>query len=220
MFSKKTHSQKVLIAQAERQEERCLVEQVLSRDQKAWREFCRRYENLIVACTVKTLRRYHAKFNAEDLADIVGEVWMVLLKDEMRKLRLFDPARGYRLTSWLGLITTNCTIDQLRQRCRADLNFDDVSSLELTLADDPRPDQGLEEMESVKIARQAIGQLSSEEQRFVFSCFHEERRPEDLAQELGITVNTVYSRKFKIREKLTRIVAALAQELPAPAMAA
>ncbi len=220
MFSQKTHSQKELIAQAERQEERCLVEQVLSKDQKAWREFCRRYENLIVACTLKTLRRYHATFNADDLADIVGEVWMVLWKDDMRKLRLFDPARGYRLTSWLGLITTHCTIDQLRQRCSADLYFDDVSSLELTLADDHRPDQGLEEMESVKIARQAIGQLSSEEQRFVLSCFHEERRPEDLAQELGITVNTVYSRKFKIREKLTRIVAALHQELPAPAMAA
>jgi len=205
---------------AERDQALELIDQVLSRNQGAWREFNRRYENLIVACTLKTLRRYHAKFNADDLADIVGEVWMVLLKDDMRKLRLFDPDRGYRLTSWLGLIATNCTIDQLRQRTSEDVLLDDVSALELAMADNHRPDQGLEEMESVEIARQAIGQLSSEERQFVVSCFHEERRPEELAQELGITVNTVYSRKFKIREKLTRIVSALHQELPAPAMAA
>jgi len=31
----------------------------------------------------------------------------------------------------------------------------------------------------------------------------------ELAEELGITVNTVYSRKFKIREKLVRIVGEL-----------
>ena len=220
MFSQKTRSPKVITAHNEREQEQCLVAQVLSKDQKAWKEFCRRYENLIVACTLKTLRRYHAKFNADDLADIVGEVWMVLLKDDMRKLRLYDPDRGYRLTSWLGLITTNCTIDQLRQRSSENILFDDVSSLELTMADSRSPDQGLEDMESVQIARQAIDQLSSEEQQFVVSCFHDERRPEELAQELGITVNTVYSRKFKIREKLTRIVASLHQELPAPAMAA
>jgi len=220
MLSQKTRSQKVLATQADRDSELSLVSLVLAKDQQAWKEFCRRYENLIVACTLKTLRRYHAKFNADDLADIVGEVWMVLLKDDMRKLRLFDPSRGYRLTSWLGLITTNCTIDQLRQRSSDNLVFDDVSTLELTPAETRRPDQGLEEMESAELARRAIYQLSSEEQRFVVSCFHEERRPEDLAQELGITVNTVYSRKFKIREKLTRIVASLHQELPAPAMAA
>ena len=40
-------------------------------------------------------------------------------------------------------------------------------------------------------------------------CFHDERPPEELARALGVTLNTVYSRKFKLREKLRGIVRAL-----------
>jgi RNA polymerase sigma factor (sigma-70 family) len=75
------------------------------------------------------------------------------------------------------------------------------------LVDRDRPDTGIEQQEDAELARRALGQLSAEERQFVLSCFHDERSPIDLAEDLGIAVNTVYSRKFKIREKLVRIVA-------------
>lgn len=194
---------------AQRKEEQQLLRRVVRGDERAWREFSRRYENLIVSCVVKVLRRYSACFSAEDLADLVAEVWVALLRDDMRKLRLYDAGRGYRLASWVGLMATNCTIDQLRLRAVEHTYLDDIAGVERLLVADEGPDSGLEAEETAELARRALAKLSFEERRFVLSCFHEERRPEELAEELGITVNTVYSRKFKIREKLVRIVADL-----------
>jgi RNA polymerase sigma-70 factor (ECF subfamily) len=193
---------------AQKKEEVTLLRRVLKGDQKAWAEFCQRYEGLIVGCVLRVLRRYNAAFNSEDLADMVAEVWVTLLRNDMRKLRLYDAKRGYRLASWIGLLTTNCTIDQLRLRSNETSYLEDMSCADqLLLADSERPDAGIEQQEDAELARRALGQLSAEERQFVLSCFHDERSPVDLAEDLGIAVNTVYSRKFKIREKLVRIVA-------------
>jgi RNA polymerase sigma-70 factor (ECF subfamily) len=195
---------------AQRREEGQLLRRVLRGDERAWNEFSRRFENLIVACVIRVLRRYGASFNAEDLADLVAEVWLVLLRDDKRKLRLYDASRGYRLASWLGLMATNCTIDQLRLRGCECSYLEDLSGADRLLVDDsPAPDGGLEARETMGLARRALDALSADERAFVVACFHEERPPEELAQELGISVNTVYSRKFKIREKLCHIVASL-----------
>ena len=39
--------------------------------------------------------------------------------------------------------------------------------------------------------------------------FHAERSHEELARSLGVSISTIYSRKFKLCEKLARIVAGL-----------
>ena len=196
-------------------EELVLIQRALARDSRAWAEFTRRYENLIVACVIKTLRRYNASFSSDELADIVAEVWVRLLNDDMRKLRMYDPSRGYRLASWLGLITTNCTIDHLRLRPAEHVYVDDLSSFDWIPESTDQPDRKIQVEEEASLARRALRQLSSADRQFVISCFHEERPPEILAQELGVTVNTVYSRKVKVRQKLERLVASLEDLLPA-----
>lgn len=200
---------------ADKAEEMALLRRVLEGNQTAWVGFCQRYESLIVSCVLRVLRRYGVAFNADDLADLVAEVWVALLRDDMRKLRLYDPERGYRLASWVGLLATNCTIDQLRLRGGDSTSFlEDLTCAESLLVERARPDEGIEQQETADLARRAMSQLSQEERRFVVSCFHEERAPSELARDLGIAVNTVYSRKFKIREKLVRIVADLRDEQP------
>ena len=67
----------------------------------------------------------------------------------------------------------------------------------------------VEAREEAELARAALDQLSGDERAFVFDCFRDEVSPEDLARSLGVTTNTVYSRKFKIREKLQKIVRCL-----------
>jgi RNA polymerase sigma-70 factor, ECF subfamily len=204
---------------AQRREEKRLLGRVIKGDPKAWGEFSRRYEHLIVSCVIRVLRRYSAAFSSEDLSDLVAEVWVVLLRDNMRKLRLYDPQRGYRLASWVGLMATNCTIDQLRLRANDCAYLEDIAGVDRLLVDSCQPDVGIEEQEAACLAREALDRLSAEERAFIVSCYHEERSPEELAAELGITVNTVYSRKFKIREKLVRIAADL-DNRQASAMAA
>lgn len=192
-----------------RAQELDLLRRVLQGDQGASTAFCQKYEALIFGCVLKVLRRYTVAYSADDLADLVAEVWLTLLRDDKRKLKLFDPSRGLRVASWIGMLATNCTIDQLRLRAGDTAYLEDLSGVDQLLVDSRQPDSGIEERESAELARRALAELSIEERQFVLSCYHEERDPADLARDLGIAVNTVYSRKFKIREKLVRIVEGL-----------
>jgi len=176
--------------------------------QQRWNDFVRRYERLITSCVLKVLRRYGAMFTSEDLDDLVGDVWLTLLRDDMKKLRQYDETRGFRIASFIGLVATNTTIDHLRARQADCAPLDEVLENNAALtAVSPR--DTVEDQEQAELARRALGRLSSDERAFVFECFHAELSPEELARRLGITTNTVYSRKFKIREKLARIVSAL-----------
>lgn len=175
---------------------------------RLWGEFVRRYERLIISCVVKALRRYGATFSRDDLDDLTGDVWLTLLRDDMRKLRQYDSARGFRIASFLGLVATNATIDHLRARQAEATPLDDVIEDWASLRAEPARDSVVAREEE-EIARAALAQLSVDEREFVVGCFREERSPEELARELGVTTNTVYSRKFKIREKLQKIVRSL-----------
>ncbi|MGZ3407207.1 MAG: RNA polymerase sigma factor [Polyangia bacterium] len=167
-----------------------------------------RYERLIISCVVKALRRYGATFSRDDLDDLVGDVWLVLLRDDMKKLRQYDATRGFRIASFLGLVATNATIDHLRARQAEATPLDDVIEDYASLrAEAPR--DVVEARDEAELARAALAQLSGEERAFVVDCFRDEVSPEELARSLGVTTNTVYSRKFKIREKLQKIVRSL-----------
>jgi RNA polymerase sigma factor (sigma-70 family) len=186
--------------------EALLVAQPGEERERLWVQFVRRYDRLILSCVLKALRRYGAIFSREDLEDLTGEVWLALLKDDLRKLRQYDVARGSRLATFLGLVSTNLTIDYLRARRGETTALDDVVVAHLT-AHGPR--DLADDRERAGLARRALRCLSDEEQAFVFECFHEERAPEEMARSRGITVNTAYARKFKVREKLQKIVARL-----------
>jgi RNA polymerase sigma factor (sigma-70 family) len=175
---------------------------------RLWRQFVDSYERLIVSCVLKVLRRYGAAFSREDLDDLVGDVWLSLLRDDLRKLRQYDAARGFRLASFLGLVATNLTIDHLRGRVGDTTPLDEVPGEGALVGHEPARDP-IEERQRAHMARLALSRLSEEERTFVVECFHEEASPEALAKRLGLSANTVYSRKFKVRAKMARIVAGL-----------
>ena len=199
--------------------EEALLAEALTGDRKAWSAFCRGFDNLIVGCVLRVLRRYTVSFGSADLADLVSEVWVALFRDDCRKLRLYDRRRGYRLSSWIALIATNTTIDQLRLRGAECSYLEDLELPERWLVDRRAPDQELETRQSAELARRALSALTREERDFLAACYGEEQAPVALAAELGIRIGTVYSRKFKTREKLAKIVAAL-EVGPPPTMTA
>jgi RNA polymerase sigma-70 factor (ECF subfamily) len=185
-----------------------LVASTRSQHDRLWGEFVHRYERLIASCVVKSLRRYGATFSRDDLDDLVGDVWVTLLRDDMRKLRQYDAQRGFRIASFLGLVATNATIDHLRARQADTAELDEVIEDYASLrAEMPR--DTVEARQEAELARAALAQLSGDERAFVVDCFRDEVSPEELARSLGVSTNTVYSRKFKIREKLQKIVRSL-----------
>jgi RNA polymerase sigma-70 factor (ECF subfamily) len=187
-----------------------LVEAVLAERPGAWQAFFARFERLIISCVRRVLLRYGAYHSEEDIEDLVSATALNIIKDDYKKLRAFDPTRGYRLSSWVGLLATNTAHDALRQRPPTAESIDSDSSsrvYELPANTVDPAERILREEQAQRLAR-AITQLSPSEQLFVRFYFEDELEPEQIAQLMQISVNTVYSRKNKVREKLRRIIEA------------
>ncbi|MCC6747425.1 MAG: sigma-70 family RNA polymerase sigma factor [Deltaproteobacteria bacterium] len=173
----------------------------------AWNAFYGRYARLIVACIRKVLVRYAGPCSEADLEDVVNTVCLQLVRDDYDKLRRFDPGRGYRLSSWVGLIATNAAHDALRRRGPTTYSFDDPSASVPDLTEEgDDPAELTARREQLAVLNEAVKQLSPSEQAFLRYYYQEELEPEEIAELLGISVNTVYSRKNKVRTNLQRII--------------
>jgi RNA polymerase sigma-70 factor (ECF subfamily) len=188
-----------------------LVSAVLAREPAAWPTFFAKYERLVVACVRRALRRYGAAHGEEDIEDLVSQTAFNLVKDDYKKLRTFDASRGYKLSSWVGLIATNTALDALRRRGPTDVwsaaSLDDTDPVLPTLTTADRgPADLLAQKDEIRLVKQAIEELSESDRLFLEYYYVEELEPEEIARLMGISLNTVYSRKNKIREKLARFV--------------
>ena len=179
-----------------------LLQDVINRKPGAWRQFEKTYRNLIVSIIKKVARRYSALNSEEDLEDLVSATILHMVKDDYKKLRAFDPSRGYKLSSWIALLTSNVTHDSLRHRGerpkKVSLNEGKKEIRKLT--------GDYVDIEKITLVRTLINTLPQKEKDLVRLCFVEEMDPKEIAKIMGISVNTVYTRKFyllsSLRERL------------------
>lgn len=187
-----------------------LLRAVVDNKPGAWAGFYARYERLMITCIKKVLNRYTALHDDEDIEDMMNTVCLNLVKDDFRKLRIYDATRGYKLSSWVGLIATNTAHDALRRREPIHARLDhrsDEDDAPIDVADGaPTPGESLERRQKWEALAAAIRELPEGDQQFLELYYDQELEPEEIARRMGISVNTVYSRKNKVREKLRRIV--------------
>ncbi len=184
-----------------------LVRRVLRHDGRAWAELVRRFRPIIYRCIMKVLGRSASHGSLADLDEVYGEVMMSLVRDDMRKLRLWDPTRGARLGSWVGLLAKNAAHDYMRgagNRTHADriddrfdLGSDDASPLDDMLATERRAQ--LEEM---------LSAYSDKDREFLALYFGQGLSVEEVAAEMGISVKTVYTKKHKLLTRLAEMAPA------------
>src|ERR1700749_2702478 len=91
--------------------ERELLKSVLRNDARGWAELVRRYRPLIYRCITKVTLKYSPRLSNADLDEIYADVMMQLVRDDMHKLRIYNPARGTKLGSWIGMISVNAPYD-------------------------------------------------------------------------------------------------------------
>lgn len=184
-----------------------MVAAVLRREPRAWQRFFAKHERLILACLRRVYTRYHVPLPQEEMEDLVSATCLDLVRNDFGKLRKFDPDRGYRLSSWVGLIATNIAHDALRRRGPMLTSTDDEDSPlgELT-SRLPSPLEELAHKERVEILARATTQLTPADQEFIKLYYGERLSPEEIAARTGVSINTVYSRKNKVRGRLIRIV--------------
>jgi RNA polymerase sigma-70 factor (ECF subfamily) len=196
---------------SDREDELRLLAAVLNGDTRACKCFVQRYTSVIEARVRRILCGAKGKVSEEDIQDMVHEIWVSLLEDDMRPLRRFNPNRQIKVSTWIGLLARNKTIDKLRTTHGRTVSMDEMGGGHEPASSAPLPHEMLEQQEHRAIASEAMEQLSEEDRRFLEAWYLDETEPEKLAKRFGIAVGTVYSRRFKIQAKLTRAVKRLAR---------
>lgn len=184
-----------------------LLERMLEKEGKAWREFHRRFDRLIYRCIHKVTVRFRSVLSQEDVQEIFCQLLVDLSARDMHKLRAFEPERGNKLSSWIGLLATNAAWDYLRGVARRPPTTE-VSEAEQLRAEDHEPHAELVAKERWSLVNEALQELSSKDRTFVQLCYVEGLAPEQVAEEMQVSVKTVYSKKHKLRCRLERMLAA------------
>ena len=86
--------------------------------------------------------------------------------------------------------------------------------------DSPLPPEALEQHERAELARCALDRLDEDDREFIRSLCIDERETQAIAEQYGIALATVYSRRFKIAAKLAREVQRMEQARYDPHVAA
>ena len=183
-----------------------LVAGMIAGSREAWRTFHTRYGALVARSIYGVTRRFWRIATTEDAHDIAGVFYLSLVAKDKKKLRSFDPARGYRLASWLRVLVMNATYDYLRRVSREPFKE------ELEAAEDV-PCGALDPF--ARVSRdETVSAVATELQRFsprdrAFTKLHlvEGVGASDVAARMNVSVKTVYSKKNKI---VSRLSAALA----------
>lgn len=139
--------------------------------------------------------------NQADAGDMTQETFV-------RLLRALPSYRGEtRFTTWLYRLATNICLDGLRRRGRP------VESLDLDLEDQAtrqpfdddrlaQPEASLELRESADEIRAAIARLPTAQRLALTLHYFEDSRYEDIAETMGVPLNTVKSHIRRGKERL------------------
>ncbi len=179
-----------------------LLPRLLSKEGKAWREFHRRFDRLVYRCIHKVIGRFRRVVSEEDIQDIFAQFLMRLASNDFRKLRQFSPDRGTKLGTWLGMIASNVAWDHLRSASRRP-GLVEISEVYDHATDTVGPFEAVAARETWGEVKNVLAGFSAKDQQFVQLYYLDGLSPEQVAETLNVSVKTVYSKKHKIRARLT-----------------
>ena len=161
--------------------------------------------------------------NPADAADMTQEAFIRL----MRSLGTYRAETKF--TTWLYRLVTNICLDGLRRRGRTIDSLDEPSSGQggedaqtsgERLADTDRwtqPEQELELRESATEVRAALVRLPAAQRLALTLHYFEDLRYEDIADVMGLPLNTVKSHIRRGKERLALVLSSPAEEQPCSA---
>ncbi len=189
------------------EEDETLIAGMIANLPRAWREFQKRYDRLIHRCITKVTRRFASIVAQDDVREIYATLYLSLLANDKHKLRTFDPERGNRFSSWIGLLAINCAYDYLRSLKREPQKEQLAEAAEL-VCELPDPFEMTADRQRAAIAATALEEFSDKDRAFAALYFGEGMDPTEIAARMNISVKTVYSKKHKIQSRLEAVLGA------------
>ncbi len=194
--------------------DRELLRVVLRSEARGWAELVRRFRPLIYRCITKVTLRYSPSLSSADLDEIYADVMMQLVRDDMHKLRIYNPARGTKLGSWIGMISVNSAYDYLRSARRRPLLDKVDGAMDPHEECDRTPLDQLIEKERWEHLNSLLSEFSDKDRTFVELYYQRGMEADEIAAEMQISLKTVYSKKHKIRAHLVRCLERVTGESP------
>lgn len=194
--------------------DRELMKCVLRNDPRGWTELVRRFRPLIYRCITKVTLKYASGLSNADLDEIYADVMMQLVRDDMYKLRIYNPKRGAKLGSWIGMLSVNAAYDFLRSAARRPLLDKVEGSLDPHEEIDRTPLDQLLEKERWEHLNTLLSDFTDKDRLFVELYYQKGLEADEIAAQLQISLKTVYSKKHKIRAHLMRCLHQLGCDSP------
>src|SRR5262249_13229820 len=94
--------------------DRELMEQVCRRHPRAWRVLVPRHEARL-RDAVRDVADAEEPLTEDQIDDVVGDMWLLLLEDDLRRLRSF---RGDDLGEWLAMVASQIALNRVRELAR------------------------------------------------------------------------------------------------------
>jgi len=182
-----------------------LVRALIADDPRAWREFNTRFSRLVLSTISRVTARFSGVVSQEDLREIYATFCVQLLANDKIKLRSFDPERGNKLSTWLGLLASHTAYDFLRG-ARREPRRAQLSEAEDLSSALPDPCESALMRERADLVSGLLAHFTDKDRAFIQLYFGEGLAPESVAERLNISVKTVYSKKHKIQARLQALL--------------
>ena len=181
------------------------IQRALGGDRAAFTELYRHYRGVVRGAVAARVRVWPSV--TSQLEDILGEVWVQMLADDRRALRLYDPQRG-ELGYFIRLLAASRASTAIRRRLR--------HATQLAPVD---PD-ATEEVERAMLQRDFLEVLWAQARPLIKDVDEElfvrvmvlGREAKEVARELGLGQDAAYQRIARLRSKLLRLAAKLLEE--------
>ncbi len=139
--------------------------------------------------------------NTSEAEDLTQDIFLILTKECS-----YDSKRG-ALRTYLAILTRSRALDRLRARSRNQKRLREQSSDENARVVSENPIEDISQLERSHEVRQALQQLSSNEQEVLKMAYYQSLSQSEIASRLNIALGTVKSRSrrglLKLRQALT-----------------
>ena len=147
------------------------VRQCASGDKQSWERFVERYSRLIYSY-IHSVFQIKGSFATEDIRnELFHEIFLLLAKDNFKKLKSFKAKNRCSLASWLRQVTVNFTIDYIR-KLRPTVSIDEENAQDLSLKDilvdeSPAVTDTIAKEEKFEHLKDCIEKLNSDDKYFL-----------------------------------------------------
>lgn len=193
-----------------------LLKRIATKDRKAFEEFYYLYAEGFGMFLMKMLKQRN--WVDEAVNDIMLTIW--------QSADRYDPGRG-RLSTWLFGIAHNKGLKILERNGRyreksledypgeVDSDEDDISELySSAMSPTSEPERLVMGWELGDAMNWAFSKLSADHLAVIDLCFGEDRSYQEIADIVGCPINTVKTRLFHARKRLTELLAGKGFSLP------